>query len=829
LLARWLWLSLVRSVRLRFVAAIVAALVLLATVVASALTQVIGNNLRDEELTRLELAAQGQQDAIGRSVQEGIRVSSTIAQGLADRFADPTRLRGFARAIFLEARGLLPTGADFLVFVNGTGQVVDSAREVPVPGSSTPTYQVLDPVEEIALAGSDVLRGALGAGAPPERSGDVVPVGLSKIAAVGASPVQGTGRKLLGAVVVGFDLDRELLVGLKAGAEAEITILKGGAVISTTFEDPRAARALSGGSLYRRARRVVEEQGGIMRATAALSRERAFAVYVPIRTDDQQRIVGVLALSRPAGLLDASQRSINRTLFLITLAAAAVAAMLAWLLSGRVTRPIRALTSAARQVRGGDLDVRATVDAPDEVGTLGAAFNDMAMSLKRMTDDLRSAADEEANLRARMEAIMQSMGDALVATDTEGTIVAFNRAAEQMLGMESPDVIGRRLTDVLTGDSASGRPLAELALQGGGGGTAAVLGPDGRRVPVAMTGAPLLDAAGQAVGRVVVLRDVSREQEAERMKTEFLSNVSHELRTPLTPIKGYTEILRRKRFPRDKAITFLDGIAESTKRLERIVEILVDFAAIEAGRLKPHLEPIDLRAFVTKILEPWRGRAPNHRFVRSIPAELPPILGDERLLRKCLDELIDNAVKFSPDGGDIEIEGQAAFPSGRRRARPTTVRVAVRDAGIGIEPNQMTNLFQDFRQLDGSDTRSFGGLGLGLSYAKRVAIAHHGDITAASEPGRGSVFTIVLPAAPASVQSIKKKQPQTSTRTIAKSSITRKRVAAAATSKSSRKPQQSRKPQPSRKPQQSRKPQPSRKPKPKPGRKAAAGARRRTR
>src|SRR5206468_1243140 len=178
--------------------------------------------------------------------------------------------------------------------------------------------------------------------------------------------------------------------------------------------------------------------------------------------------------------------------------------------------------------------------------------------------------------------------------------------------------------------------------------------PDGRRVPVALTGAPLRDAAGETVGRVVVLRDVTREQEAERMKSEFLSNVSHELRTPLTPIKGYTEILRRKKFPRAKTETFLDGIAQSTKRLERIVEILVDFAALEAGRLKPRAEPIDVRVFLTGVVDGWKARAGNQRLVRKSADGLPPVLGDERLLHKCLDELIDNAIKFSPEGGTIE-------------------------------------------------------------------------------------------------------------------------------------------------------------------------------
>lgn len=761
LLARWLWTSFERSVRLRFVAVFVAALVLLATVVAGALTQVIGNNLEHEELKRLQVIAASQQRGLQQRVQLAIQQTNTLADVLSrddNKFEDLISDPRIAAAFFGPGRALLlPAGADFLAFLDGKGRVAASAREIlGTSQAPKPTYPSLTKVEQIALQGSRVVRQAL-APAPVEAA-DIISIELRKIAVVGAAAVRQRGRTV-GVVVVGFDLDHELLLSL-SGAEANITVLKGGEVVSTTYvdpqtqrEDPRIAAALSRGTLRANVRRAVEEEGGTLRTTSAPGGERSFTVYAPILSEDGAQVVGVLAASRPAVVLADAQRTINRTLFLITLAASAIAAALAWLLSGRVTRPIRALTRAARQVRGGDLDVRATVDLPDEVGTLGEAFNEMAQSLKNMTDDLRGAADAEANLRARLEAIMQSMGDALVATDIGGTIVAFNRAAESMFARTADDVVGRRLGDVLKGVDARGKPLAEAALAGNGVGiTAMIESADARHVPVAVTGAPLRDASGETVGRVVVLRDTSREHEAERMKSEFLANVSHELRTPLTPIKGYTEILRRKQFPRQKVQAFLDGIMESTKRLERIVEILVDFAAMEAGRLKPHLEPIDMKMFLGTMIDSWKGRGGSHRFVRKVPADLPPVLGDERLLRKCLDELLDNAVKFSPDGGDIEIEAEPAIEQGKRR--PAGVRILVRDRGIGIEASKMGTLFQDFRQGDGSETRNFGGLGLGLSYARRVALAHRGELTATSEPGRGSTFTMTLPVAPAAVRSI---------------------------------------------------------------------------
>ena len=754
LLARWLWTSFARSVRLRFVAVFVAALVLLATVVAGALTQVIGSNLEDSELTRLADVARGQNVAIGKRLEQVIAVSSLFATGIGEDFGSIRA--GSARNFFEQGgRAILPFDADFLAFLDRRGRVIESAREVPATATTQRMFPALSPVEQIALTGSSVIQRTLAR----QPAADLISIDLTKIAAVGAAPVLGLGGKLEGVVAVGFDLDRNLLRGLRVGAEADITVLKGGQVVSTTYDPPSSASGLAASGLRARVRRLVEEQGQTMGAIASPGGERSFTAFSPLTSLEGNQVVGVVAVSRPASLLANAQRTINRTLFLITLAASAIAAVFAWLLSGRVTRPIRALTRAARQVRGGDLDVRATVDLPDEVGTLGEAFNEMAHSLKRMTDDLRGAADEEANLRARMEAIMQSMGDALVATDTAGTVVAFNRAAEAMLAQDADDAVGRRLSDVLKGSDQNGRALAEAALGGNGIGiTAMAEATDGRRVPVAVTGAPLRDASGETVGRVIVLRDTSREHEAERMKSEFLANVSHELRTPLTPIKGYTEILRRKQFPRKKAQTFLDGIMESTKRLERIVEILVDFAAMEAGRLKPRLEPIDVRTFLGGMVDSWKDRSPRHRFVRKVPADLPAVLGDERLLKKCLEELLDNAVKFSPDGGDIEIEAQPAT-AGNRRGRPTGVRILITDRGIGIEESKMGTLFQDFRQGDGSETRPFGGLGLGLSYARRVALAHRGQITATSEPGRGSTFAVTLPIAPSAVRSLAPARP----------------------------------------------------------------------
>jgi len=225
--------------------------------------------------------------------------------------------------------------------------------------------------------------------------------------------------------------------------------------------------------------------------------------------------------------------------------------------------------------------------------------------------------------------------------------------------------------------------------------------------------------------------------EAERVKTDFLSTISHELRTPLTPIRGYADLLRRGRVPRRRQEVYLDEIDDAARRLERIVTLLVEVAAIEAGRFTLETQPVAAAEVLTSVAERWRLRSPRHTFTVRAPKSLPGAIADERAITRVIDELVDNAVKFSPTGGPIEL-----------RARRTSggVEIAVSDEGIGLEPAALEQLTAAFVQADPGETRRFGGLGLGLTFAAGVVAVHGGRLDVHGEKDGGTTFSFTLPA-----------------------------------------------------------------------------------
>ncbi|MGH9062052.1 MAG: HAMP domain-containing protein, partial [Acidimicrobiales bacterium] len=251
----------------------------------------------------------------------------------------------------------------------------------------------------------------------------------------------------------------------------------------------------------------------------------------------QGRSVASIVLSSPSAALNGTRDSLLRTLFLISLGGTLLALALAALIGDRITAGVRRLTYVAGRIQEGDIASRAGIGGRDEVATLGSAFDAMVDSVEEQTMALRTAAGDESRLRNRLEAVVAGMGDGLVATDAAGRITDFNVAAEELTGVVVGDAVGRDADRIVKITAEDGTPIDERIRRPGPGRWTALgtISPQfGGGVPVAISAGALRGADGELTGSVLVLRDLRREREVERMKTEFLSRVGHELRTPLT-------------------------------------------------------------------------------------------------------------------------------------------------------------------------------------------------------------------------------------------------------------------------------------------------------
>jgi len=460
-----------------------------------------------------------------------------------------------------------------------------------------------------------------------------------------------------------------------------------------------------------------------------------------------------MVLSAPATTVLSSRTQLYRTLFLIALGGTVLALGLAIFTGDRITFGIRRLTSAAARIQRGDAGVRASIQGGDEVAVLGSAFDSMLDSVADQSSALQTAADDETRLRNRMEAVVAGMTDALVAVDAAGRLTDFNRAAEQLTGVAAASAMGRPADSVVQVDDADGGAFPTDFLDSGRASWARVgrlRRADGAVIPVAVSAGSLRGPGAELVGTVLVFRDLRREQEVEQMKTEFLSRVGHELRTPLTGIMGYAEILLRRDVPADRARSWHDEIVQSARRLLRIVEMLEFFASSGAGRMTFRQEPVDVGALVNGVTSSWSSRVPaNVTIGRKVARGTSTVMADRRWLTMAVDELIDNAAKFSPDGGPILVSVEAVGPTSSNGTGDShrSIALSVKDRGTGMSADEPAEVFRDFAQADNSDTRRFGGLGLGLAVVRRVVEGHGGQVKCRSTRGVGSTFTIQLPLA----------------------------------------------------------------------------------
>jgi PAS domain S-box-containing protein len=378
----------------------------------------------------------------------------------------------------------------------------------------------------------------------------------------------------------------------------------------------------------------------------------------------------------------------------------------------------------------------------EQEALLGLAGNQIAGALAAA---LRLEEAERAAGEAR--AVFYAIADGVLLTDPLGRVTAMNRALEALTGWTETEARGRPYADVLPVDEqghavrSGARPLAHAAATGDPAGDQGV-GIDlvtryGRKVPVAVSSAPILDPRGRVVGGVDVVRDVSREREVDEVKSALISTVSHELRTPLTLIHGFAELLALRSMPPERQRSAAEEILEASRRLARLIDDLLSVSRMESGRLVLDPRPLDLAGLVERTLSPFRAMATRHTLRAKLPPNLPVIWGDPDKVEQVLTNLVGNAIKYSPAGGEVLV---AVEQDGGG------VRVNVRDQGIGMSPREMAQLFEKFYRVDRDEVRRAGGTGLGLYITKRLVEMHGGSIWAESWPGAGSVFTFTLPA-----------------------------------------------------------------------------------
>ena len=410
--------------------------------------------------------------------------------------------------------------------------------------------------------------------------------------------------------------------------------------------------------------------------------------------------------------------------------------IITFLISQGITKPIAEMKKQTEKIAEGNYTGEVKIYSDDELGQLGQAINDLSFKIKEAQENSESE-------RQRLDSVLRHMSDGVIATDRRGRIVIMNTAALDILNLKSEKVIGIPLLSILPlEEKVTFRELLETQHE-----RLIHLEEDGEDSIVQCEFSVIQRESGFISGLVCVLTDVTEQQKIDRERRNFVSNVSHELRTPLTSIKSYTEALVDGAWEsKEIAPGFLKVIETETDRMMRMITDLLNLSRMDQNRLGLEKEFINMNELVLHIVnrfemvlqsEPYREK--NYRILTDITQRDLWVELDQDKITQVLDNIINNAIKYSPDGGRIIV---------RLMETHTDIIVSVSDEGLGIARKDIPHLFDRFYRVDKARSRAMGGSGLGLAIAQEVVQLHGGKIWVNSIENKGSTFFVSLPYIP---------------------------------------------------------------------------------
>lgn len=416
---------------------------------------------------------------------------------------------------------------------------------------------------------------------------------------------------------------------------------------------------------------------------------------------------------------------------------AALTLLYFWL--GDLLAPLEQLARSAEEIAAGRDDLMVPFHDPeaDEVGVLAAAVQHMQANRADRHDQLQEKSD-------LLTTVLGNMLEGVVAVGRDGTVLLANAASGRMLGFPAATASGRVLLEL-----TRSRPLRDAiqrSLQTGQAVNQEIESPGSTRRTLAIRVAPL--APNPRPGVMVVIHDVTELRRLENLRREFVANVSHELKTPLASVKAYAETLRLGAIEdKEHRLDFVARIEEQAERLHELIVDMLHLARVEAGREAFEIVPLSLREFVEECLHHYQPAAESKEMALKVEENLPElvVMSDEEGLRTILNNLVDNALKYTPKGGRVTV-------SWTRKNH--FVELAVSDTGIGIAEREQARVFERFYRVDKARSRELGGTGLGLAIVKHLAQAFGGDVGIRSRLGVGSTFFVQLPLAGSAVHSV---------------------------------------------------------------------------
>ena len=454
-------------------------------------------------------------------------------------------------------------------------------------------------------------------------------------------------------------------------------------------------------------------------------------VYRAARSEQPGGSPVVIRTALPVAQIDASLSELRRRIYFASFVSLLLGGLISLIYFQGFAARVERLKDFSRRVAEGDFRPLPTERRRDELADLASALNETAAWMDRTIQSL-------SRERNRSSAILRSMVEGVAVIDSQERLVFCNRAFSEIWNLESAAIEGRPMIEAVRNSDLLG--LIRRALRGEEGLRSDITLGIVQHRSFSATATPVQSLEGAAAGdkpsgAVVVLHDVTELRRLERVRHDFVANVSHEFKTPLTAIQGFAETLLSGALedPRNNR-RFLEIIRDHATRLAVLTDDLLKLARIEAGKLEVQFGPVQLAEVIERCAETAQLKANRKQITLEIevPPNLPAVHGDASLLRDVVQNLLDNAIQYTPEGGRVRVIATAG---------PREAVVTVDDTGMGIPLAEQERIFERFYRVDVARSREAGGTGLGLSIAKHIVEAHGGRLWVESEVGRGSKFS----------------------------------------------------------------------------------------